>query len=250
MRIAICGSANQGKSTLINDMIKEWPMYKRSNESYRKIIKEQNIPVNKLGTKHGQKVILDCLVDDINQTKKGDHVFFDRCPLDNLVYSLWASDKGNSDIDKSFVDDCIDIVKESMRKIDIIFFLPITRVAPVPLQVREGRDLDPVFIAEIDNIFKAIQYQQQRGLAPFFVKDDAPPIIEIFGSPLERVELAKLYINNVGDLIDTASSVLNPENLEMMEDLLRQQGYALEDEKKQEALVNKIIKAKITDKLR
>lgn len=42
MRIAISDSACQGKTTLINDIIKEWPMYKRSAEMYRKIIRKKD----------------------------------------------------------------------------------------------------------------------------------------------------------------------------------------------------------------
>lgn len=249
MRIAIVGAANQGKTTFINDMIKEWPVYRRSNESYRKAVKELNLKVNRQGTKHSQRIILDCLVDDINQTRKGDHVLFDRCPLDNLVYSLWLHEKNVSDIDTDFIKESIEKVKESLRQIDIIFFIPITKAAPVAMQARDNRDIDKEYIVEIDNIFKAIEYQQQRGASPFFVKDDAPPIIEIFGSPLERTEMAKLYLNNTGDLVETASSVLTPENLDMMESLMQDQRYAIEDESKLKDEKNKIIGAKLGDKL-
>ena len=225
-------------------------MYKRSNESYRKAVREQGLNINKKADKRSQGAILDCLLDDIKQTKKSDHIFFDRCPLDNLVYSLWAYEMKSSDIDKEFIDECIEKVKEGMRVFDIIFFTPITQVAPVPFEAREGREFDHTFITEIDNIYKAISYQQQRGGAcPFFVKDDAPPIIEIFGSRPERVQMAKLYINVDGDLVDTASSVLTPENLDMMEALLREQGFALQDENKLKEQKNKIIGAKLGDKL-
>ena len=41
MRIAISGSACQGKTTFVNDILKNWPEYKRSNESYRTLLKEE-----------------------------------------------------------------------------------------------------------------------------------------------------------------------------------------------------------------
>jgi hypothetical protein len=249
MRIAIIGAANQGKSTLINDIIKEWPMYRRSNESYRRVAKEKGLSLNKQVTKESQRIILDCLIDDIQQTKKSDNILFDRCPLDNLVFTLWAHEKGNKEIDAEFVKECIEKVKESLRALDIIFFTPITKVAPVPLEKRENRDVDPEFIAEIDNIFKAIEYQQQRGVSPFFVKDDAPPIIEIFGSPLERIEMVKLYLNTQGDVIDTAASILSPENLDMMQSLIRDQQDASVEETKLKKEKSKILSAKIQDKL-
>ena len=134
MRIAISGSACQGKTTLVKDILKNWPSYNRSNESYRKLLKEENIKINKEVDKDGQWKILNCLIDDIQHTEKGDKIIFDRCPLDNLVYSLWAEDKKSSDIDKASIDKCIPLVQESMKAIDIIFFLPITKVAPVKVE--------------------------------------------------------------------------------------------------------------------
>ena len=47
MRIAICGTACQGKTTLITDIIKEWPMYSKSKESYRTVIAEEKLKINK-----------------------------------------------------------------------------------------------------------------------------------------------------------------------------------------------------------
>ncbi len=41
MRIAICGTANIGKSTLIKDFLNEWNMYGREVESYRNILNEK-----------------------------------------------------------------------------------------------------------------------------------------------------------------------------------------------------------------
>ena len=72
MRIAIVGSACQGKTTLINDFLKKWPSYSRSNESYRDLIKKEKLKLNKGVDKDGQWKILNCLIDDIQHTQKGD----------------------------------------------------------------------------------------------------------------------------------------------------------------------------------
>ena len=39
MRICVSGTGSQGKSTLINDFIKEWPQYTTPKESYRDFLK-------------------------------------------------------------------------------------------------------------------------------------------------------------------------------------------------------------------
>lgn len=242
MRIAISGAQNQGKSTLCNDILAQWPVYKKSDESYRQKVKELNLPLNKQATKESQRHILLALCEDSKKVRKGDKVVFDRCPLDNIVYSLWSQSKQNSDIDDEFISECIPLVREAMRNFDLIFFTPITSVAPVPLEVREGREIDKEFVEEIDNIFKAIYKQQRKGVCPFFIKDDMPPMIEIFGAPRERIELVKYYIDAEGDLIDDTNSILSPENIDMMEKLMIDQHEAKKDEDATEKKNSVIIK--------
>ena len=242
MRIAISGSACQGKSTLVNDFIKTWPNYKRSSESYRTLLKEEKININKKVDKDGQWKILNCLIDDLQQTYKGDNIILDRCPLDNLVYSLWAEEKQTSDIDRDFIKKCIPLVQESMKAVDIIFFLPITKVAPITIEEKPDREIDKTFIEEIDYIFKAISHAlTTKGACPFMASDDRPPIIEVFGTPEERLEIIKLYLDQNGELINESSSILDSENLSNMETLLRAQNKALNEEKYEQKIKNKII---------
>lgn len=246
MRIAISGTANQGKSTLIKDFLAEWPSYKLEEGSYRKFI-DKKLPHSKAATKKSQWKILNSLVDDLQKYSKKDNVIFDRCPLDNLVYSLWAFDKQSSDIDKEFIDKCIPVVRESLRHLDIIFFLPITKAAPVKIEDNGVRETDETYIKEIDALFKSLTYQYTHNLGrtPFFPKDDSPGIIEIFGSPLERIQMIKWYINTDGDLIggdpNDPGSVFNPENISAMEDLLKTQKL---DASKEKAYLEEIQKIK------
>jgi len=222
MRIAIVGSACQGKTTLVNDIVKTWPAYKAHESGYREAVKKKKLSINKETNKKTQKTILKELIKDLNSYKEGDKVIFDRCPLDNIVYSLWAEEKGTSDIDSDFIKECIPLVQESMHKLDIIFYIPITKAAPVIPIPRENREVDYNFINEIDNIFKALSHQYYRtGISPFFPKEDRPPIIEIFGTPEERIEMIRLYLDDSGDLVNDENSVLNTENLDLIEKLLR-----------------------------
>lgn len=242
MRIAISGSACQGKSTLVNDIISTWPMYKRSKESYRTYIKENNIKLNKEVTKDSQLEILKLILADIKSTSKDENIIFDRCCLDNIVYSLWSNAKNISDIDDEFIRECIPLIKESMHYLDIIFFLPITNVAPVPIIQKTNRDIDPTYIAEIDNIFKVISHGlYHTGKSPFFPDEDRPPIIEIFGSPIERIEMVKLYIGDAGKLVED-NSIFNTENMDMMESILKAQKKAEKEEKEEKKILDDIIR--------
>ncbi len=105
------------------------------------------------------------------------------------------------DIDDNFVQKCIPLVRESFRNLDIIFFTPITKVASVETEEDDLRDTDPKIIEGIDNIFKAMHREYMNNEASvFFVKDDRPGIIEVFGDRRERIEILKLYIDAEGDI--------------------------------------------------
>jgi hypothetical protein len=243
MRIAVSGSACQGKSTFIQNFIKEWPQYKHPTETYKEHIKAKGLKLNKETTKETQWEILNFQIDQLQKHgNKGDKVIFDRCPLDNIVYSIRANALEPEKFDDEFINKCIPLVRESMRYLDIIFFTPITKVSPVPIIKRENRETDEVFIKEIDNIFKTIIYQfQKTGASTFFSKDDSPGVIEIFGSPEERIQLVRYYLNADGDLIGDEASIFNTLDEKTIQQLLNEQRDILGKEKQEKDLIKKII---------
>jgi hypothetical protein len=226
MRIAISGSANQGKSTLIKDFLNNWTAYKTPSDDYRKVLKEKNYPHSKKCTKEGQWAIVNSMIDEMQKYSKDDKVIFDRCPLDVLAYSLWSCEMRATDIEEDFINELIPLVKESLKHLDIIFFIPITKHSPVEI-VNDGfRETDPKYIAEIDNIFKALfyEYQHNLGNTPFFSKDDSPAIIEIFGDRTQRLMLIEQYLDASGNVIgEDMDTILNPNNIEDLERLIMDQ---------------------------
>ena len=234
MRIAICGTANIGKSTLLQDFLQEWDMYGREVKTYRDVLNEKGLPHSKQTTKESQKAILDYMVSTLKEFKKGDKVIFDRCPLDNLVYSMWAMSQEDNDIDEDFIDECIPIVREALTNLDIIFFIPITKQNKIEIKDNGDRETDEQYIKEIDSFFKVLQrhYHENAQDNPFFPRDDSPALIEVFGSKQERMQMIKLYIDAEGDLVggDSGSDIFNPENLDMMEKLLESQNLSKKDE--------------------
>jgi nicotinamide riboside kinase len=217
MRIAISGTACQGKSTLIKDFLEQWPNYTTLDKSYRDVITEQGLDHSSSTNKDTQWAILNFMIDEFQKTDKDKNIIFDRCPLDNIVYSIWAEAKKESDVDEEFIKKCMPLVRESLRFIDIIFFTPITKVAQVELEEGDLRDTDKKYIEEIDNIFKAVHRDYMNNQkSTFFVEDDRPAIIEVFGNRKERIELIKLYLDNDGDFIEPGS-IISPEEIEEME---------------------------------
>lgn len=215
MRIAVSGTANTGKTTFIKDFLKKWDNYSTPKETYRDVIQNNNFEHSDKTTKETQKSILDFLVKQQKEYTKDDNVIYDRCPWDNLVYSMWAMGQDDSDIDEEFIDECIPIVRDSMKDLDIIFFTPLTKFSPIKIEDDGVRQVDEHYINSIDNLFKEFyrRYMHQS-FEPFFPQGDVPAIIEIFGTPQERVYMAGLYVDVDGDAIEgDMDSLLGEESL-------------------------------------
>jgi GTPase SAR1 family protein len=248
MRIGISGSINVGKTTLVNDFLRAWPNYKTPDSSYRDLLKSGNYPHSKNCNKEGQWGILNHMIDEMQKYSKNDNVIFDRNPLDCLVFTLWAAEMETSDIDKTFVNKMIPIVKESLKNLDLILFIPITQHSPVEIVDNGKRETDPQYIGEIDNIFKALvyEYQHSLGKTPFFSADDCPAIIEVFGKQEERILLIRQYLDENGNVYgEEDDTILNPENIEDLERLIAQQVTEDEKEKKikeQERMIREFAK--------
>jgi hypothetical protein len=196
MKIAVVGTQCIGKSTFIKDFLKKWSMYSTPEKSYRDAIKEKNISINRLGNEESQQVILDFLVDQAMSCSKSENVIFDRCVLDNLAYSSWLNLNGK--VSDKFLDQSRILVRETLKMFDVLFFLPITKVSPVQIVEDGVRDVDPVYREEIDNIFKVFVKSYQQGDGRVFPKGDSPPIIEVYGSPEQRIALTSMYITEEG----------------------------------------------------
>lgn len=241
MRIGISGTSCCGKTTFIADFIKNWQNYSTPVYDYRAKLKE--LPHSKLCNKETQWTILNSMVDEMQKHSKGDYVIYDRTPIDNLVYSMWANAYGEGDVDNAFVSKCIPVVRESLRMLDVVFFIPLTKVSPIPIVPNGTRETDPVYIEEIDNIFKALYHDYQNNIekSVYFPKEDCPGIIEIFGKRQERIYLCQQYINPAGNILgEEHDTILNPNNIEHLQDLLKNQTAINEVEKKERKDIEKI----------
>jgi hypothetical protein len=207
-KIGIIGTQNVGKSTFIQDIKEKWPMFVSPEVTYRDLIKEKNLPINKVGTKASQKVILDCLIDEAMKNYGKKKMIFDRTVIDNLVYSLWLYDKGTSDIDEAFIDECVKLVRHSVKFYSVIFYLPFCKENDVPMCEAPNRDVDPVYRSEIGHLFEGIYRAWEKTGSRFFDTDDCPAFIPIFGNRQERIAMMSLYINDKGEFYGEDESLV------------------------------------------
>jgi GTPase SAR1 family protein len=219
MRIALIGAHSVGKSTLVEQFLKEWPMYKRPEKTYRDIIKEKNLNINMQGDKESQRAILNALVDEVQLASTSDdkHIIFDRCPVDNIAYTLWHYAKDTEGFTSEFVMDCKDIAALSLKHIDLVFYVPARK--EIPITPREGRETNETFREEIDNIFDSLVTSYEKNTGAFFPSEDCPAVIRLEGPPDMRIPQIKLYIKDTGNcygeedgsLIDASKVVLDGE---------------------------------------
>lgn len=199
MRIAVTGSQCTGKSTFINDFLNRWPMYKRPEKTYRDIIKEKNLNLNRTGDRDSQQIILEALCEQAESNKDEEFCIHDRCVIDNLAYTCWLAAKGQGGVTGNDVTATIIQARQALKHYDVIFFLPISNTSPIPVEPKDNRDIDIEYRLEIDQFLKAFNLDYVKKKGKLFPTEDCPAVIEIFGDRSERMELAALYIKPNGN---------------------------------------------------
>jgi len=231
MRIAFSGAQGTGKTTLLRDFLTCWPQYKTLNKSYRDIIKEKGLTHSSNTTEETQRVIRDWMYEEFKKNSKDDNVVYDRCLLDNLVYTLWMYRYIPGTISGEFVNESIDIMKESMRKLDIIFYIPADK-CNFALEDDSFRDTNAEYRTQIDGIFKGLidEYKNNFDADVFWPKNDSPGVIDIYGSREGRLLTIGDYIGTNGEILGDEHSIFNEDQLKIAEQMLKDQKSQIEIE--------------------
>lgn len=239
MRVSISGAASVGKSTLIKYFLNKWAMYATPEKTYRDIIRENKMEHSSKTSEETQLMILDWMLLELKKYPKDSHVVYDRCPWDNLAYTLQGNMLGK--ISDEVTAATISLVRESMKDLDIIFWI---KHNPQIKIVDDGlRDADESYIKNTDKIFKDLydHYMEHLEDDIFYPKEDCPAIIcveEVFSTVDDRLMFIGEFLDNQGNLIETENSVLSMDSLESYDSLLKD----LEKEKEADENIKKILK--------
>lgn len=223
MRISFSGAAGVGKSTLLKSFLNKWPMYTTPINTYRDVLKSENLSHSSNTSDETQLTILNWMMEEQSKYSNDSKVVFDRCPLDNLVYTLQGNASGL--ISDQTTAATISFVKEAMKGLDIIFWIKYNSEIKT---VDDGlRDTNIAYIQQTDQIFQELfdQYMENLEVDVFFPKEDVPAIIcidEHFSSIDDRLMFIGEFIDYNGNLIE-GDSLLDPNNLEVLEQMIKDQ---------------------------
>ncbi len=181
MRIAVIGPQNTGKSTLIKDFLREFSHYVTPEETYRTVIEFKDLQVNQKTSLESQKEIRDFIFGQLRHNAKYN-VIFDRCMIDNYVYTYVQYEKG--EIPKWFVEETESMMIDTLRTVDMYLFIA-TSIA-VPLVDDGTRDITASYIDAVNTQFLKILFELAR--------KHHITIKVISGSQEERIEQIKKLI--------------------------------------------------------
>ncbi len=245
MRLVFSGCANVGKSTLLKAFLRRWPMYRTPQKTYRDVIKDLSLEHSSKTSEETQLAILDFMMKEHEKYPKGSKTVFDRGVWDNLAYTLQGNSGGL--ISDEVCAATISLVRESLKNVDIIFWLPYN---PNIRIVNDGlRDTDLEFIKETDKIFSDLFHQYMENLESeiFYPAQDCPAIIKIDEQFLgldDRIAFIAEFLDPNGDLIETENSILDPANVDLLEQMMQDQQKQGIDEEQMKRVIQSFVKPK------
>ncbi len=181
MRIAVIGPQNTGKSTFVKDFLEYFINYSTPKDTYRDVVKRNNLNINQLTNLESQKQIRDFFFASLRANKEKD-IIFDRCIIDNYVYTYIQYEAGL--IKKDFVEETYKMMIDSLKQIDLYLFIPTS--LSVALVSDDLRDIDKGYIDKVNHIFLKVLFELS--------KDKHINVKIISGGREERLEQVKKIV--------------------------------------------------------
>lgn len=186
MKIAISGTHFMGKTTLIEDFIKQHPSYKREIEPYYKLQDEKTMELSLEPSLDSLLEQLDYSIEQLNKCAYEKDIFFDRCPVDFLAYAMCVLSRDEINVNDSEVSERFPDIKEALNNLDLIVFLPILNENLI-----EYTEENPAYRKAADKSFKKIY---RDDVCDIFPRYNHPRIIEISGDRVTRVKKLESYL--------------------------------------------------------
>jgi GTPase SAR1 family protein len=165
--VAVFGTANTGKSTLIEDIVnyednkkrdadKQWTLF---GKDYRQIISERGLKINRDGNEECQQVIHDTLLQNIIDAVDEPflkRIIMDRTILDSFAYTYWHNKFGKGGISQSTIEKMWYQVAKFSRVFDALMYIPLCECNDIEVVDDKFRDTNLEYRKQIDKIFNVM----------------------------------------------------------------------------------------------
>jgi len=167
MKLAVSGSHQTGKTTLIGDLADSLPLFNPVNEPYYQLLEDGHI-FSEMPGREDFELQLERSIKSLSESS--GNLLFDRCPYDIIAYLLTLEGSPVFDQGK-----WLKMVEGAIQCVDLVIFVPI-----------EDRDRVPVPASE----YAGLRRRVDRELREIVLEDRfdfGVPAIEVTGSTKERV---------------------------------------------------------------
>ena len=182
MHVAISGSHNTGKSTLIAAFVERRPQYVYEPEAYEALADDVALTSSEGPTSDGLEALLRYTVSALAGHPRGACVVFERSPVDYLAYAAASGRSWPAGTVRDFLATSIPVVRASLRHLDLIALLPVSRRGPIESRADE----DARFRRRVDERLRRALIDDDYDLFP----EAAPRVVEL--SPFPERQLAEL----------------------------------------------------------
>ena len=124
MRIVFAGTQSVGKTTLVEDLHAACPVFRVEEEPIRAVARATGEPPPAIPTRRAERRLVAYGLERLAATRPGDHVLFDRSPLDAFAHAILSMEIGG-EIDPAFLTELRPRVREALANADLVVFVPL-----------------------------------------------------------------------------------------------------------------------------
>jgi nicotinamide riboside kinase len=122
MRIAVCGTHCTGKSTLVEEFLRVHPDFAHEPEPYTVLVEDYGEGFSEKPRVEDFLRQLEFNIARLHQHARGEHVIYERCPIDFLAYI--------DVLDQRTAEPVLESVSDAIQHLDLVVYLPLTDDLP------------------------------------------------------------------------------------------------------------------------
>lgn len=180
MRIAVSGTHCTGKSTLVEEFLRVHPNFTHEPEPYTVLVEDFGEEFSEKPTVEDFLRQLEFNINRLRRHARGEHVIYERCPIDFLAY-IDVLDHRTAETTRESVSDAI-------QHLDLIVHLPLT----------DHLDAD----AEYPKLRKAVDHRLSAIFRDneFDIVTNDVVVVEAQGSTAQRLQIVEEAMTRYADI--------------------------------------------------